>query len=93
MRRLIAVNLLMTLSMSISKADDDFEAKCWSWEDRSKIAKFLVERDECQKDLMLCNWTVENMKQPVPDKTSIYWTTAITFVIAGLVGYELGRTR
>ena len=80
----------MILLTNTSKAND-FEERCFNWEDTNKISRFLIEKDECEKNLNSCNLAIEKITRPSTDHSETVFAAFVTFVLAGLIGFQIGR--
>lgn len=59
--------------------------------EQHSLANLLKEREICLKDLFSCNATVDNIKKPEPDHSGIVAAAFVTFLLAGAIGFIIGK--
>lgn len=75
-------SLATILLTNTSNAEVNLDKKCYSVDERNKIALYLTEHDICKRDLAACQLSVEDMREPEVDHSST--------VVAAISGIILG---
>lgn len=71
----------------------NLEKKCFSVSERNKIASLIVDCDQCKRDLSATQLALDDIKKEPNDSSTTVIVTIVATLLAGFVGYGMGRNQ